>query len=168
MSIRTTSRTTIVGVGRKDYSQSIEYSVENAIRSLQERFFYSNSYTALDALAYPDVYEVPLQFLVGDTLQNTAPTNKPWMFYLVEATTNTNNLAIIAFNRYSSYNDYLLGNITEYLGSNLGYVEAKVEYTKGVATIPGSVYSIQFGVFSGNPFDIEIVLHGLVGGEDAI
>lgn len=45
---------------------------------------------------------------------------------------------------------------------------AKIEYLKGVATIPGSVYSIQYGVYSGAPFDVDLVVHGLIGGEENI
>lgn len=154
------------GVARKDYSQNVEYSVEKEIRSLQERFFYSYSYTDLATVAFPDVYESLLQFLVGGVLQNEAPSQNPWMFYLVEATTNTNNLIVATLNRYLSYQDYLAGTVYDFLGTAFGFVEAKLEFTKGIPTVAGSLYSVQYAVFSGADFDLDLVIHGLIGGQE--
>lgn len=154
------------GVGRKDYSQNIEYSVEKELRSLQERFFFSYQFTGLAALVFPDVYESLLQFLVGNTLQYEAPSTNPWMFYLSEITAHTNNLVVVTLNRYASYDDYLSGTVAERLGTMFGFLEAKMELTKGIPTVAGSLYSIQYGVYSGAPFDLELVIHGLIGGQE--
>lgn len=154
------------GVGRKDYSQNVEYSVEKEIRSLQERFFYSYQFANLNALVLPNVYESLLQFLVDSSLQFDAPSAMPWMFYLVEATTDTNNLIVMTFNRYLNYQDYLLGTVAERLGTSFGFLEAKIELTKGIPTVAGSLYSVQYGVFSGAPFNMDLVIHGLIGGRE--
>lgn len=156
------------GVGLKDYSRSIEYSVETAIRSLQQRFFYSYSYVGLPALIFPNVYETRLQFLVNGALQFNAPSNKPWMFYLAEVTTNTNNLCVVAFNRYLSQAHYDNAIIDEHLGTAFGFVEAKLEFTKGVPTVAESIYSLQVGVFSGADFDLDVVVHGIIGGQEEL
>lgn len=162
--------TTVVadGIGRKDYSQSVEYSVEKEIRSLQERFFFSYNYVGLPALAFPDVYESRLQFLIDGVLQYNAPSKKPWMFYLVEATTNTNSLVVITLNRYATLQAFNDGNITEHLGTTFGFVDAKLEFTKGIPTVAGSIYSIQIGEFSGFDFDLDVVIHGLIGGQEGL
>lgn len=157
------------GVGRKDYSQNIEYSVERELRSLQERFFYSYQFTGLTALVFPDVYESALQFLVNGALQYEAPPQNPWMFYLVEATGHVNSLTVITFNRYLSYTDYLAGTVHERLGTSFGFLstnDAKLELTKGIPTVAGSVYSVQYGVYSGGAFDLDLVIHGLIGGQE--
>lgn len=156
------------GVGRKDYSQSVEFSVETALRSLQERFFYSYSYTSLPLLVFPSVYETRLQFLIDGALQYEAPSQKPWMFYLVEATTKTNNLCVVTFNRYATLADFNSGTITEHLGTAFGYLQAKLEFTKGIPTKVGSLYSVQLGVFSGVDFDIDVVVHGIIGAQEGL
>lgn len=161
-----TTAVTASGVGRKDYSQDVQYSVETQLRSLQERFFFSYHFTTLGALVFPNVYESPLQFLVGNGLQFEAPSTNPWMFYLAEATTDTVNLAVVALNRYASYQDFLNGIIAENGGTMLGFLEAKLDFTKGIPTIAGSVYSIQYGVYSGAPFNLDLVVHGLIGGQE--
>lgn len=120
----------------------------------------------MNAITIPDVYESLLQFLVGSTLQFEAPTREPWMIYLAEATTDTNNLVVITLNRYSSYQNYLNGNVFERLGTNFGFIEAKLELTKGIPTIGGSLYSVQYGVYSGAAFNLDLVVHGLIGGAE--
>lgn len=165
---RVTTVATADGVGRKDYSQNVEYSVEKAIRSLQQRFFYSYSYTDLPALVFPDVYETRLQFLVDGALQNVAPSTEPWMIYLAEVTTNTNNLVVVTLNRYLTEDAYTDGDIYEHLGTAFGFVEAKLEFTKGIPTQAGSIYSLQLGEFSGGAFDLDVVVHGLIGGQEEL
>lgn len=156
------------GVGRKDYSQNVEYSVETALRSLQERFFYAYNYAGLPALAFPDVYESRLQFLLNGVLQYNAPSEKPWMFYLIEATTNTNDLCVVTLNRYATLDAFNSGTITEHLGTAFGFLEAKLEFTKGIPTVAGSIYSVQLGVFSGADFDLDVVVHGIIGAQEEI
>lgn len=170
MSLLNRRSTTIpaTGVGRKDYSQKIEYSVEREIRSLQERFFYSYRFDGLSELTFPDVYESPLQFLVNGALQYTAPSTKPWMFYLVNVTTDRNALCVVTLNRYASYTDYLAGTIAENLGTAFGYGEAKLELTKGIVTEAGSVYSVQYGDFCAGDFNMDIIIHGLIGGYESL
>lgn len=168
MSKRVSTVVSPTGIGRKDYSQNIEFSVEKAIRSLQQRFFYSYNYAGLPALVFPNVYETRLQFLVDGVLQFTAPSTMPWMLYLVEVTTNTNSLCVVTLNRYSTLQAYLDGNITEHLGTVFGFVEAKMDFTKGIPTVGGSIYSLQIGEFSGFDFDMDVVIHGLIGGQEEL
>lgn len=163
---RRSTSVTASGVGRKDYSQNVEYSVEKELRSLQERFFYSYQFVGLNTLVLPNVYESLLQFLVGNSLQYEAPSQNPWMFYLAELTAHTNNLAVITFNRYLDYAHYLAGTVEERLGTAFGFLEAKLEFTKGIPTVAGSLYSVQYGVFSGANFDCDLVIHGLIGGQE--
>jgi hypothetical protein len=163
-----TTLSTPTGVGRKDYSQNVEYSVEKELRSLQERFFYSYRFAGLSPVVFPNVYESLLQFLVGSSLQYEAPSGTPWMFYLAEATTNRLALCVMTFNRYASYQDFLLGNIAERLGTSFGLVDAKLEFTKGVKTVPGSLYSIQYADFNPGAFDMDIIVHGLIGGVEEL
>lgn len=157
-------------VGRKDYSRSIEYSVEKEIRSLQERFFYSYQFTALAQVVFPDVYESPLQFLVNDVLQFEAPSEKPWLFYLVELTGFDQTMFhVITLNRYANYTDYLAGTIADNLGTDFGVGDAKLEFTKGIATLAGSVYSVQYAVYvAGASFDADVIIHGLIGGQEEL
>lgn len=161
---RRSTTVTPTGVARKDYSQNVEYSVEREIRSLQERFFFSYRFDGLAELTFPDVYESTLQFLVDGVLLNEAPATNPWMFYLIEATTDRNALCAVTLNRYDSYADYLAGTIAENLGSAFGYQEAKLELTKGIVTQAGSAYSIQYGDFCAGAFNMDIIIHGLIGG----
>jgi len=158
---------TPTGVGRKDYSEDIQYSVEQQIRSLQQRFFYSVKYINLTGLVYPNVYEAPLSFLVDSILQNTAP-KKPYLFYLVEVSSERNALVVVAFNRYASYADYLAGIVAEHLGTVFGYGVAKLSLTKGLPTLEGSVYTVQFAELCGLNFNMDVTLHGLIGGPEEV
>lgn len=159
---------TPTGVGRKDYSQNVEYSVEREIRSLQERFFYSYRFDALSAVTFPDVYESQLQFLIDGVLYDEAPTIEPWMFYLINVTSDRNALCVVTFNRYASKADYDTGTIAENLGTAFGYQEAKLELTKGIVTQAGSVYSIQYADFCATNFNMDVVIHGLIGGVESL
>lgn len=159
---------TPTGVGRKDWTQQVEVSVEQQLRSLQQRFFYSVHYTGLAGVVFPNVYESPLSFLVNGVLQNTAPTTRPWMFYLCEVSTDKNCLCVIAFNRYNSYSDYLAGNVAEHLGTAYGYGSAKLIFTKGIPTTPGSVYTIQYAELCGVVFNMDVTIHGLIGGPEQL
>lgn len=170
MSLLKRRETTVVAtaVGRKDYSQNVEYSVEREIRSLQQRFFYSYSFTGLAPVAFPDVYESQLQFLVNGALQDEAPTTEPWMFYLVNVTGSRNALCVVTFNRYASRADYIAGTVAERLGTAFGFQEAKLELTKGIVTQAGSVYSVQYADFCGGAFNMDVVIHGLIGGAESL
>lgn len=165
---RETLAVTASGVGRPDYSENIEYSIEQQIRSLQERFFYSVRYTGLAGVIYPNVYEAPLSFLVNGALQFAAPTQKPWVFYLVQSSSGRNALVVIALNRYNNYTEYLNGNIAERLGTTFGYGIATLAFTKGIPTVPGSVYSVQYAEFCGLQFNMDVTIHGLIGGPEEI
>lgn len=170
MSLLKRRSTTIsaTGVGRKDYSQNVEYSVEREIRSLQERFFFSYRFDGLSAVSFPDVYESALQFLINGTLQFEAPSTEPWMFYLIEATSDRDALCVVTLNRYTSYANYLAGTIAEAIGTAFGYQDAKLELTKGIATEAGSVYSIQYADFCEGDFNMDIIIHGLIGGQESL
>jgi hypothetical protein len=43
-----------------------------------------------------------------------------------------------------------------------------VELTNGLRTIEGNVYSVQFAEFSGQNFNMNLVLHGLIGGVEQV
>lgn len=159
---------TPTGVAREDYSQNVEYSVEREIRSLQERFFYSYRFDALSAVTFPDVYESQLQFLVDGVLLDTAPSTEPWMFYLINATSDRNALCVVTLNRYANMADFAAGVIAENLGTAFGYQEAKLELTKGIVTRAGSVYSIQYADFCNTDFNMDIIIHGLIGGAESL
>lgn len=165
---RRSTSVTPTAVGRKDYSMNVEYAVEREIRSLQSRFFYSYSFEGLSNVTFPDVYESLLQFLVNGVLQNTAPTTEPWMIYLIDVTGSRNALCVATLNRYASYEDYLAGTVAEFLGTAFGYAEAKLEFTKGVATRSGSVYSVQYADFCDGDFDMDVIIHGLIGGTESL
>jgi len=150
------------GVGRKDYSQNVEVFTEPFIRSRQLRFFYSLRYTALGALAYPNVYEAPLAFLVNGQLQNTAPKT-PYLFSLLTIVANRNALVALQFNRYDSEQDYLNMNIAEVLGVVYGYTKTQLQFTKPIPTREGSVYSVYIAEWSNLNFNLELAIHGLIG-----
>jgi len=150
------------GVGRKDYSENVEVTTEPFIRSRQLRFFYSIRYIALAALAYPDVYEAPLAFLVNGQLQNQAPKT-PYLFSLLTAVGNRNALVALQFNRYNSEQDYLNMNIAEVLGVAYGYMKTQLQFTKPIPTREGSVYSVYIAEWSNLNFNLELAIHGLIG-----
>ena len=155
------------GVGWKDYTQDTEFATEAFIRTVQERFFYSVFFSNLAALTFPNVYETRLDFLVDSVLTRTAP-KRPYMFYLLSASTDSNALVYVSLLRYANYQDFLNGVVAEYLGTAFGYGKAEVELTKGLRTNEGSVYSVQFGEFCGRNFNMNLVLHGLIGGVEEI
>ena len=166
-----TLRVTTRGVGRKDYSENVEVATAPFIRrgtpSWQQRFFYSVRYTALDGLTFPDVYEVLLSFLVDNALQFTAPS-RPYLFYLVSISSDRNALVGMALNRYASLADYQAGNITEHAGQAYGYGKASLQYKKGIPTVEGNVYTVYIGDWLGTPFNLNLVIHGLIGGVEEV
>ena len=157
----------VTGVGWKDYSQDVQISTAPFIRGRQLRVFHSTRYSNLAALTWPDAYEAMVGFLVDTTLQNAAPL-RPYLFYLISAVADRNALVAISFVRYNSYADYLSGVIAEYLGTAYGYGKAVFELVKGVAAQHGSVYSVLFGEYSGDVFNLHVTLHALIGGVEEI
>ena len=144
MSVESLGPVVTQGIGRRDYSENIEVATVPFIRRgpayWQERFFYSLHYTGLDALTFPEVYEVPLGFLVDSVLQNTAP-KRPYLFYLVNITTDRNTLVGTALNRYENLAAYQAQSIMEHLGTVYGYESASLQLRKGIATIEAVSYT---------------------------
>lgn len=150
------------GVGRKDYSRDVQYSTEPIIRSRQLRFFYALRGINQPSLTFPWTDEWLLRFPVNGVLQDTAPAT-PFILQQISGAADRNALVVLALLRYASLQDYLNYNIAAYYGISYGYGKTELTFTKGIPTIEGHVYTVYVAEWSGELFNFNLAINGLVG-----
>ena len=150
---------TPTGVGRRDHSQSAEYSVSPIIRSHQRR----NIWTGIDTLiTLPYPYRAIaylLAFLDGSgNAVNYVPDDVGYQIYDIYVGGDRNALTecILAKYAWPTY-AYIESVVHVY-----GYGEAKVEFTKGHKCESGVVYIIWATQWSERPtYTITHTVHGI-------
>jgi len=139
---------TPTGVGRRDYSQSAEYSVAPIIRSPQRRHVWTDRET-LTTLPYPYISKAYiLAFIDGSgNVVNYVPDDVGYQIYDIHVGGNRNSLTSCSLGKYAwptyAYIESVVGIY--------GYGEAVVEFTKGHKCEPGVVYIVLAGQWSEKP-----------------
>lgn len=148
------------GVGRRDWSQSIELSVQPEVRSHQYRynwavesrpFDYPDPDEVLDTYAFPDTHFVLLEFQnrAGNVLEYV-PSDVKYLIYDTFMSGDYNALTIAALEKYS-YPLVLTDPNAAYLETIamiFGYGSAKIKLTEGHLAEPGRAYMVSLNQWS--------------------
>jgi hypothetical protein len=147
---------TATGVGRKDYSQQIEHSVEALIRS------------HLTRVAWAFTYNFPAGYtwaLIGLPLGDLWPAPSTlYHLYDLDISLDKNVFVEVGFYEFLSLADYLAFNPSREFGGTCGYGDEFVNYVKGVKTIPGRYYAVLFINWdaTGAAYSLRFRLNGLM------
>jgi len=149
---------TPTGVGRADYSISIEKSVHPAIISAtthQSRYASSFKYAGLPTLVYPDVYWILFGWFdkAGDPTW-AAPSDVDWFIeqFFIGGDTIATSVVILA---YFDAADLAYGSpigTGTYLAQKFAPKNAVIKFTKGIKLIADKYYFLGAAHYSVNPF----------------
>ena len=138
------------GVGRRDWSQSVELSVQPEVRSHQYRYNWAVE-AELDTYAFPDTHFVLLEF--QDRAENVleyVPSDMKYLIYDLFMSGDYNALTIAALEKYS-YPLVLTDPNAAYLETIamiFGYGSAKIKLTEGHLAEPGRAYMVSLNQWS--------------------
>jgi len=126
------------GVGRRDFSQSVELAVEESIRSHQERSIWISELIDEPTVTYPTLILTDLSFsdLAGNIL-DYVPSDVKYMLYDIVTTGDYNTLISVGLHKFTREEVYI-----ETVGSVYGYGETELRLTKGHLCAPGVKYFV--------------------------
>lgn len=151
------------GIGRRDYSTAIEYASQPALRGWQGRNNWAADYSGVPTLPFGWAYEMRLGFYTaGGLLVYEAPSDIVNHIYYAGVTSSRKALVNVGLWVFANLADWWAWIVEKSLGWVNGYGAAELEFTKGVNTEAGKVYSIMFGEYSPEPlFDMRITVNAL-------
>jgi len=150
---------TPTGVGRRDFSQSAEYSVAPIIRSHQSRQVWTE-FETLITYPYPFTARAYiLAFIDGSgNVLNYVPADVGYQIYDIHVGGDSNSLTVCSLAKYAWPT---LAFIESVVGI-YGYGEVIIEFTKGHKCESGVVYVVQAGQWSEKPtYTISFTAHGI-------
>jgi len=169
MSMRRSFTVVPTGVGRRDWSQSIELAVQPEVRSHQYRYNWAvesaaiGTPNALDTYAFPNSHFVLLEF--QDRAENVleyVPSDVKYLIYDTFMSGDYNALTIAALEKYS-YPLVLTDPNAAYLETIamiFGYGSAKIKLTEGHLCEPGRAYMVSLNQWSEmDEFRASFVVH---------
>jgi len=162
MSRRRAFTVTPTGVGRRDWSQSIELAVQAEVRSHEYRYNWAVE-AELDTYAFPDTHFVLLQFQdeAGNVL-DYVPSDVKYLIYDLFMSGDYNALTIAALERYS-YPLVLTdpnAAFIETIAMIFGYGSAKIKLTEGHLAELGSAYMVSLNQWSElDEFTASFIVH---------
>ena len=142
------------GVGRRDYSQDLQYSTIKYERSYQIPNIYWLTVPNIPSLPPPAVWTLVYTFLLPDgTLAGNAPEHKTW-FFNIRTATDRNALLFASFARWTNITELLAAlPPVEIFRTRWGYGIIDMDFTKGVRTIEGCAYALLFNELVGPVFN---------------
>lgn len=157
MAIKTTFTVPAEGVGRRDYSQGTEFSTQPAaiLGAWQDHYVAGATYT-LDTIPFPYIYYDAIGFPQEDGTWGWTASTIPLHFYNIYVSTPANILVGGGLFRFASIDNFYSGILAERFGGIFGYTSVSLLFSKGVRTIPGSVYAPYFGAW-GEEATFEII-----------
>ena len=136
------------GVGRADYSSSLEFISQPAVRAKQARMSWIGAYT-LYTPPFGVIYTVPLPFYTPEGVVQYSAPDAPYHFHSVGVTTARDALCIVLFARFLTYSDIMIWNVEKYYGFVYGYQHAHLLVTSGIKTEEGYYYAAGIAEYSG-------------------
>ena len=136
---RRTFTVTPDGVGRRDFSLSVELAVEESIRSHQERSIWIAELIDEPTVAYPTVILTTLPFsdLAGNIL-DYVPDDVKYLLYDIVTTGDFNALTAVTLQTFTYPDEVYIETIAE----AYGYGRATLRLTRGHSCEPGLIYAI--------------------------
>jgi hypothetical protein len=135
------------GIGRADFSKTIERSVQPFITPTlrQDRFTITDAIVTVPFLAFPNCPEFPLTLPQEDGSWGWLASSIRNHFFELGVFIMTNHLVTVGLLRYASIEDYQAGNVAQRSPQIFGYGKAELTFLKGIPTQEGSLYSILAG-----------------------
>jgi len=152
------------GIGRRDYTTRVERSTTTLYSpSLKQEVFIMRYAGVLATVPFPSVYLFVIPMPQEDGTWGYEASSIMMHFMEMSLTIRSNSLTLIGLLRFASLDDYYAFIIAENFPQIYGYTRAKLSYTKGIPTQPGSVYVILGGFWSSSVAEgISMVSNGLI------
>ncbi len=152
------------GVGKRDYSLTVEKSTEPVISHRHRRASYSGTWAGIPTNVYPGWYlNWPMQWINEYGIGVDVAPRLPYHIYEIEVATPLSCLVYLSFWRFDSLADWDIFNPDAWYGDIYGYRKARFLWSRGLTIIEGKVYAIGFGVYSELPlFDLTVDAHSLI------
>jgi hypothetical protein len=138
------------GIGRRDYSQAVEFASQATMRGHQLRGAVIMDSVVLPTVPWPWCYATPIAFFDAEGILRPTPTI-PEHFQSIIVTTQRQALVLAGLYRFRTYNDIVIWNPDEWYGDMFGYGRAELLYTSGIKTELGKYYAIALAEWSEEP-----------------
>ena len=151
-----------VGIGRRDYSEAVEFASEASFKGHQRRDCWTFEAPGVPTVPFPGFYAIALGFWDAEHVPVIPAPDIPFHIYKVTITTGRAALAIAGFYRFASLADAGIWNVEKWYGDSYGYGKAELVYTNGIRTLEGKVYCVALAEYSEMPtFDVRMNADGL-------
>lgn len=142
---RRTFTVTPDGVGRRDFSQSVELAVQEAIRSHQERFIWIAELTGEATVPYPTSNLAPLFFLdLAGNLLEYVPDDVKYLIYDIVTTGDYHSLIMTSLEKLTHPGGVYIDTV----GEVYGYGKAEIHLANGHLCEPGVMYAVNITQWS--------------------
>lgn len=155
---------TTKGVGRKDYSRSVERSTQPFLTpTLRQDRFNITFNDVIITRPFPIVFTFVFTLPQEDGSFDFEASSIGVHFFDFTASLKTNSLCVIGLFRYASYADWLANILAERSPQAFGYGRAKLKFSRGIPSKQGSVYSILAGGWPETPtYEMSVDVLGLL------
>lgn len=152
------------GVGRKDYTKTIERSTQPFITpSLRQTEISAYASFTLAVLPFPSIWVWLMPLPQEDGTWYWLASSIVVHFFELHVSLRTNHLVTIGLARYASIADYLAGHITERGPQIFSYSKADLSLSKGIPTQEGSLYALLATGWPDTPtMEITVMATGIV------
>lgn len=150
------------GIGKRDYSQVIEFATEASFRGHQRRYVLTVEYPGIPTPPFPIFYGIGYQFFDAEGNVVIPAPEIPYHIHKVTVTTGRAALVLAGLYRFASLADADIWNVEKWYGDIYGYGKAELIYTNGIRTEQGKVYGVAIAEYSERPtFDLLLSTDGL-------
>lgn len=146
------------GVGREDYSMATEFSVQSAILSYQQRYFWS-----LSGLVPAGPLGLQLSFLDSEDILRPYGTDVPTLIYDIIVSTSRHSLLYIDIRSYN----LALGDMRP-IAENEGYGRAHIIFKNGLKVEENRIYVILVWDLGGAIMYMNAIAYGVRGQKETI
>lgn len=151
-----------LGIGRRDYSKSIEFATQATTRGHQARVNTIGDYVGVPVTPFPGFGASFITFFdENDALVTEAP-GIPYHIYEVIVTSGRNALVICGLYRFNSVDEAYAWNVEKWYGDIYGYGQASLTFTNGIKTQKGKVYVVGLMEYSEEALcELHLLIHML-------
>jgi hypothetical protein len=151
-------------IGLKDYTLKVERSTASVYTPTMRQEVFIMRYEGIVAsLPYPSVYLFMIPMPQEDGTWGYEASSIVMHFVEMGFSIGSNHLTLIGLIRWGSLADYYNWIIAENFPQIYGYTRAKLNYTLGIPSRPGSVYTVIAGFWSSNATEqVSMVTTGLI------
>lgn len=135
------------GIGRRDYSRSVDFAVQPTLRGHQGRLNWYAEWI-LPTPDFDDSYAAYLQFFDAEGNSVVLAPDIPYHLHKIAVTTERKALIKVGLYRFASWADFLIFNYDKWYGDIFGYGKAELRFTNGIKTEEGKVYAVIFAEYS--------------------